>query len=330
MSKQLRLPFALLAILALFLLSPGVAAADDTSDPLPADCAADGLAGCTDVVGDEVVDPSDQSGDVVDPSDELPPAPAADAGDDQQSPGLIDGDAADEPAASENTTGETDDSTGADEGAGTPEGEGSGDPDPAAVGGCIGAVLQGLLTDLQAQVGNGVDDLAAAIQDGLTGLDPTDPDALSTFLEGLPELGESTIPDLTEEGQALLSGAAVDIQACLPEPPDDVTPPPTDNPPVEQPVQQPTQPPAVYYANCDDARAQGAAPVHAGQPGYRSELDRDSDGIGCEDEIQNVASTQPTGTLAYTGVEVGGLVRLGAILVAGGTLVLLAGVRRRA
>ena len=39
---------------------------------------------------------------------------------------------------------------------------------------------------------------------------------------------------------------------------------------------------AVYYASCDDARAAGAAPLRAGQPGYRPVLDRDGDGVACE------------------------------------------------
>ena len=39
---------------------------------------------------------------------------------------------------------------------------------------------------------------------------------------------------------------------------------------------------SVYYKNCDAARAAGAAPVYAGQPGYGTHLDRDRDGIGCE------------------------------------------------
>ncbi|MCZ4342470.1 excalibur calcium-binding domain-containing protein [Sphingomonadaceae bacterium G21617-S1] len=38
----------------------------------------------------------------------------------------------------------------------------------------------------------------------------------------------------------------------------------------------------VYYANCSAARAAGAAPVYAGEPGYAPRLDRDGDGIGCE------------------------------------------------
>lgn len=39
---------------------------------------------------------------------------------------------------------------------------------------------------------------------------------------------------------------------------------------------------SVYYENCDAARAAGAAPVHLGDPGYGSHLDRDGDGVGCE------------------------------------------------
>jgi len=43
-------------------------------------------------------------------------------------------------------------------------------------------------------------------------------------------------------------------------------------------------PPAcsVYYPDCAAARAAGAAPLHRGDPGYRSGLDRDGDGVACE------------------------------------------------
>ena len=37
-----------------------------------------------------------------------------------------------------------------------------------------------------------------------------------------------------------------------------------------------------YYRTCDDARAAGVAPIANGQPGYRSQLDADGDGIACE------------------------------------------------
>jgi hypothetical protein len=38
----------------------------------------------------------------------------------------------------------------------------------------------------------------------------------------------------------------------------------------------------VYYANCTEVRAAGAAPIRRGQPGYSSKLDRDNDGVACE------------------------------------------------
>ena len=39
---------------------------------------------------------------------------------------------------------------------------------------------------------------------------------------------------------------------------------------------------SVYFKNCTAARDAGAAPVHRGEPGYASHLDRDGDGVGCE------------------------------------------------
>ncbi|MEW1810425.1 DUF1524 domain-containing protein [Pseudarthrobacter phenanthrenivorans] len=38
----------------------------------------------------------------------------------------------------------------------------------------------------------------------------------------------------------------------------------------------------VYYANCTEAAAAGAAPLYAGNPGYRQGLDGDGDGVACE------------------------------------------------
>lgn len=38
----------------------------------------------------------------------------------------------------------------------------------------------------------------------------------------------------------------------------------------------------VYFPNCSAARAAGAAPIQVGEPGYRSRLDRDNDGVACE------------------------------------------------
>ncbi|WP_307794476.1 GmrSD restriction endonuclease domain-containing protein [Arthrobacter cavernae] len=64
-------------------------------------------------------------------------------------------------------------------------------------------------------------------------------------------------------------------------------------PPSPEPIQSAVAPapvapapvapaPAVHYANCAAVRAAGAAPLHAGQPGYSRSLDRDGDGIACE------------------------------------------------
>jgi hypothetical protein len=59
--------------------------------------------------------------------------------------------------------------------------------------------------------------------------------------------------------------------------------PPAQPAPYTPPVQPPPAAPAeAYYANCSEARAAGAAPLHRGEPGYRSGLDRDDDGVACE------------------------------------------------
>lgn len=39
---------------------------------------------------------------------------------------------------------------------------------------------------------------------------------------------------------------------------------------------------SVYYAGCNEVRALGKAPLYRGRPGYRPEMDGDSDGIACE------------------------------------------------
>ncbi|MEP7114358.1 MAG: excalibur calcium-binding domain-containing protein [Ilumatobacteraceae bacterium] len=54
--------------------------------------------------------------------------------------------------------------------------------------------------------------------------------------------------------------------------------------PAAPPAVPPSVPPDtdVYYANCTEARAAGAAPIQIGEPGYRKALDRDNDGTACE------------------------------------------------
>lgn len=38
----------------------------------------------------------------------------------------------------------------------------------------------------------------------------------------------------------------------------------------------------VHYSGCNEVRALGKAPLHAGEPGYREDMDGDGDGIACE------------------------------------------------
>lgn len=59
----------------------------------------------------------------------------------------------------------------------------------------------------------------------------------------------------------------------------DSTPTPQPKP---APAPQPSQNTNVYYKNCSAVRAAGKAPLHRGEPGYASHLDRDGDGIACE------------------------------------------------
>ncbi|MGT2462832.1 GmrSD restriction endonuclease domain-containing protein [Sinomonas atrocyanea] len=59
-------------------------------------------------------------------------------------------------------------------------------------------------------------------------------------------------------------------------------PAPAQPAPAPAPVAPAPAPAGVYYANCAAARAAGAAPLYAGQPGYSTKLDRDRDGVACE------------------------------------------------
>ncbi|ROZ98873.1 DUF1524 domain-containing protein [Gordonia sp. OPL2] len=58
------------------------------------------------------------------------------------------------------------------------------------------------------------------------------------------------------------------------------TRPPTTQTPMYVPPQDNGA--GAHYKNCSAARAAGAAPLYQGQPGYRSALDRDGDGVACE------------------------------------------------
>lgn len=63
-------------------------------------------------------------------------------------------------------------------------------------------------------------------------------------------------------------------------PPSTTTRAPATTPATRAPVT--TASSGVYYANCAAARAAGAAPLRRGEPGYRSGLDGEGDGVACE------------------------------------------------
>lgn len=55
-----------------------------------------------------------------------------------------------------------------------------------------------------------------------------------------------------------------------------------EEPAPEPPAQPDPAPQQAYYSSCKEAKAAGAAPLYRGDPGYRSGLDRDGDGVACE------------------------------------------------
>lgn len=143
--------------------------------------------------------------------------------------------------------------------------------------------------------------------------------------EQIPCLDTSQLPDDAEAGLAPLLDALeqIGVKACPPKPVTGGGNNGGGNPPPTQPAGQP------YYENCDDARAQGKAPVYASDPGYRAGLDSDDDGIGCEETaVVTPVSNQSAGRLAYTGIDLELWLRAAAILLSSGTLFLLAGRRR--
>ena len=54
-----------------------------------------------------------------------------------------------------------------------------------------------------------------------------------------------------------------------------------------------------YYASCDEARSAGAAPINRGDPGYRSALDPNDNGIACEG-TSSVGVVDPPAAPSYS------------------------------
>jgi endonuclease YncB( thermonuclease family) len=79
-----------------------------------------------------------------------------------------------------------------------------------------------------------------------------------------------------DEASPSLNQCVVPLAAPVPSTPVTTTPVTT--------TPETTTPPAtaVYYKNCTAVRAAGAAPIHAGDPGWQTKFDADGDGVGCE------------------------------------------------
>ncbi|SDO31855.1 Protein of unknown function [Microbacterium sp. ru370.1] len=105
-------------------------------------------------------------------------------------------------------------------------------------------------------------------------------DAMKRVLEACPD---QSLPTSSFAAPAPAPAPVVEPEPVVAPEPVVVEPAPAPAEPAPAPVvEAPAPAPDVYYANCTEVRAAGAAPIYAGQPGYSRKLDRDGDGIACE------------------------------------------------
>jgi hypothetical protein len=361
MSRLLRLPLTFFAVLAALFFLPGVAFGDPLA-PTTEECAADpSLPGCLPAGGGDVVEESGPLDEVADPPGaETSPPPADEQTQPQDTQSQSDGPPAGPVARTAGTSPqlavEVPELPAAplsvcDEFPDLPICAGTDPPDAPLT--CEGlAELLGLpagcpdsfscedlaeLLGITCPEGPPTCETLAELF-GLQGC-PEPPTSCQEFADllgidncsGIPCLDTSQLPAEAREGLApLLDGLeAIGIKECPPKPATGGGGGTggSNTPPLGASQPPPTE---VHYANCDDARAKGAAPVYAGQPGYRAGLDSDNDGIGCEDETQYAAtsSPQPTGKLAYTGYELESQLTIAWTLLMAGSAALILGRRR--
>lgn len=93
------------------------------------------------------------------------------------------------------------------------------------------------------------------------------------------------LPDPAPTAKEASLATQTKVSQTTPTPKPDPIPtgnPPDQTVPADRPVETPEPTPEesnnVYYATCSDAPGK----VYRGDPGYRSEMDRDGDGIACE------------------------------------------------
>ena len=105
-------------------------------------------------------------------------------------------------------------------------------------------------------------------------------DAIARVLADCPD---QEVPTRGRAGSLPGGGAAEPVVEAEPGEPIEVEAPAAPEPAAPAPAEEPPAPAAdVYYENCDAARAAGAAPLLRGEPGYRSRMDGDDDGVACE------------------------------------------------
>ncbi|WP_246819116.1 excalibur calcium-binding domain-containing protein [Corynebacterium sp. HMSC072A04] len=98
-----------------------------------------------------------------------------------------------------------------------------------------------------------------------------------------PEVSPAQVTEETAHQQAGFMAPPADVDADVDPDVDAYVEQPAPEVPVVEEQQAPAPAPAAaYYANCAAVRAAGAAPIYAGDPGYSSDLDRDGDGVACE------------------------------------------------
>jgi len=171
----------------------------------------------------------------------------------------------------------------------------------------LAALVEDSCTALAADSAD-VDDVAGDALEVLAGKDVVaeiDADTVNELADALGEAMPEVCPDAVATHPELLTALVAvwteEVEAAVPEtttttapptttttaPPPTTTPPPPPPPPpapapAPAPAPRPPAPSSTYFQNCTAARAAGAAPVHRGDPGYGSHLDRDNDGVGCE------------------------------------------------
>ncbi|MFS0839772.1 excalibur calcium-binding domain-containing protein [Paenibacillus sp. 1P03SA] len=97
----------------------------------------------------------------------------------------------------------------------------------------------------------------------------------------VPTATPSPTPEPTPEPVKAAPAPTPEPVKAAPKPTSAPTPKPATPKPTAKPKAEPKQS-SVYFKNCSEAKAAGAAPIYEGEPGYSSKLDRDGDGVACE------------------------------------------------